>query len=87
MKYGDPITHEEDPEDDDYFYAWEDEPTIMPAHDVDVHAVITSIAPLLSGGAGGRPVNVYYDLQGRKVKNPQKGHIYIVNGKKIVKED
>jgi hypothetical protein len=57
----------------------------MPAHDVEVHAIITSIAPLLSGEAGGRPVNVYYDLLGRKVKNPQKGHIYIVNGKKIVK--
>ncbi|MBR3373832.1 MAG: InlB B-repeat-containing protein, partial [Bacteroidaceae bacterium] len=84
MKYGDPITHEEDPEDDDYFYAWEDEPTIMPAHDVDVHAVITSIAPLLSGGAGGRPVNVYYDLQGHKVTNPVKGNIYIVNKKKII---
>ena len=84
MKYGDPITHEEDPEDDDYFYAWEDEPTIMPAHDVDVHAVITSIAPLLSGGAGGRPVNVYYDLQGHKVTNPVKGKIYILNGKKII---
>ena len=84
MKYGDPITHEEDPEDDDYFYAWEDEPTIMPAHDVDVHAVITSIAPLLSGGAGGRPVNVYYDLQGHKVTNPVKGKIYIVNKKKVI---
>ena len=24
-----------------------------------------------------------YDLQGRKVKNPQRGSIYIVNGKKI----
>ncbi|MBQ7742049.1 MAG: InlB B-repeat-containing protein [Bacteroidaceae bacterium] len=84
MKYGDPITHEEDPEDDDYFYAWEDEPTTMPNHDVDVHAVITSIAPLLSGGAGGRPVNVYYDLQGRKVTNPVKGNIYIVNKKKII---
>ena len=84
MKYGDPITHEEDPEDDDYFYAWEDEPTIMPAHDVDVHAVITSIAPLLSGEAGGRPVNVYYDLQGHKVTNPVKGKIYILNGKKII---
>ena len=26
-----------------------------------------------------------YDLQGRKVKNPQRGSIYIVNGKKVMK--
>ena len=26
-----------------------------------------------------------YDLSGRKVKNPQRGSIYIVNGKKVVK--
>ena len=26
----------------------------------------------------------YYDLQGRKVENPQKG-IYIVNGRKVIK--
>lgn len=25
-----------------------------------------------------------YDLSGRKVKNPQKGHVYIKNGKKII---
>lgn len=27
---------------------------------------------------------IYYDLTGRKVSNPQKGRIYIVNGKKIM---
>ena len=27
---------------------------------------------------------VYYDLQGRRVKNPVKGNIYIVNGKKML---
>ncbi|MBR3114665.1 MAG: hypothetical protein IKH47_02655 [Bacteroidaceae bacterium] len=85
VNYGTAITPLDDIEDDDYYYTWADEPDTMPHHDVDVHAIITSIAPLLSGGAGGRPVNVYYDLQGRKVKNPQKGHIYIVNGKKVVK--
>ena len=71
-------------EDDDYYYAWEDEPATMPAHDVEVHAVITSVAPLLPEEAGGRPANVYYDLQGREVANPVKGNIYILNGKKIV---
>ena len=27
---------------------------------------------------------IYYDLQGRRVKNPQKGGIYIVDGKKVI---
>ena len=71
-------------EDDDYYYAWEDEPATMPAHDVEVHAVITSVAPLLPEEAGDRPANVYYDLQGREVTNPVKGNIYIRNKKKIV---
>lgn len=31
----------------------------------------------------GLKVNVYYDVQGRKVANPEKG-IYIVNGKKLI---
>ena len=84
VSYGATITPLGSAEDNKYYYAWEDEPTIMPAHDVDVHAVITSIAPLLSGGAGGRPVNVYYDLQGHKVTNPVKGNIYIVNKKKVI---
>ena len=84
IEEGAKITPLANTEDDDYYYAWEDEPTTMPAHDVEVHAVITSIAPLLSGGAGGRPVNVYYDLQGREVTNPVKGNIYILNGKKII---
>ena len=87
VNYGTAITPLDDIEDDDYYYTWADEPDTMPHHDVDVHAIITSIAPLLSGGAGGRPVNVYYDLQSRKVANPVKGNIYILNGKKIVKQD
>ena len=83
MKYGDPITHEEDPEDDDYFYAWEDEPTIMPNHDVDVHAVVTGIQGQESR-VESQESDIYYDLQGRKVTNPVKGNIYIRNKKKIV---
>ncbi|MBO4730345.1 MAG: InlB B-repeat-containing protein [Bacteroidaceae bacterium] len=83
MKYGDPITHEEDPEDDDYFYAWEDEPTTMPNHDVDVHAVVTGIQSLGSR-VESQENDVYYDLQGHKVTNPVKGNIYIRNKKKIV---
>jgi len=31
-----------------------------------------------------RSPKIYYDLQGRKVDNPQSGKIYIVNGKKIL---
>ena len=30
--------------------------------------------------------NVVYDLQGRRVANPIKGGVYIVNGKKVVKK-
>ena len=31
------------------------------------------------------PLNLdIYDLQGRKVETPQPGHIYIMNGKKVV---
>ncbi len=33
--------------------------------------------------AAGANDNVYYDLAGRRVKNPGKG-IYIVNGKKVI---
>ena len=83
MKYGDPITHEEDPEDDDYFYAWEDEPTTMPNHDVDVHAVVTGIQGQESR-VESQESDIYYDLQGHKVTNPVKGNIYIRNKKKIV---
>ena len=83
MKYGDPITHEEDPEDDDYFYAWEDEPTTMPNHDVDVHAVVTGIQGQESR-VESQESDIYYDLQGHKVTNPVKGKIYILNGKKII---
>ena len=28
-----------------------------------------------------------YDLQGRKVKNPKRGGIYIVNGRKMIKKE
>lgn len=89
IPYGSAITHEEDPEDEDYFYAWDDEPTVMPAHDVEVHATIT--------GVDNREQRIenksqsYYTLDGHKVNaqssmfNPQlpKG-IYIHNGKKVV---
>ena len=74
----------DDYEDDDYTYRWDKLPATMPDHDVEVNAVITSIAPLLSGGAGGRLVNDIYDLQGHKVTNPVKGNIYIRNKKKVV---
>ena len=84
VEEGATITPLTNPEDEYYYYAWEDEPATMPAHDVEVHAVITSVAPLLPEEAGGRPANVYYDMQGREVTNPVKGNIYILNGKKIV---
>lgn len=45
--------------------------------DDDVTAVVPiELSPLTIGH--------YYDLQGRKVANPQKGNIYIQNGKKVL---
>ena len=53
--------------------------TIVFADDDDV----TAVAPL-NGQSSMINGQSYYDLQGRKVKNPQKGNIYILNGKKVL---
>ncbi|MBO4730344.1 MAG: hypothetical protein J5593_02610 [Bacteroidaceae bacterium] len=82
VEEGKAVTPLANPEDDDYFYAWEDEPTTMPNHDVEVHAVITAIQGLESR-VKGEEKGIYYDVNGRKVTNPGKG-IYIRNKKKIV---
>lgn len=53
-----------------------------------------AIEPIMGDGSGieeighstlHTPHSTLYDLQGRKVANPQKGRIYIQNGKKIIK--
>ena len=84
IEEGKTITPLDNPEDDYYYYAWEDVPTTMPDHDVEVHAVITAVGAI---DREQRKENreKLYDLQGREVTNPVKGHIYIQNGKKIVK--
>ena len=43
---------------------------------------VTAIADVLNGQSS--MVNEYRDLQGRKVAQPQRGQIYIVNGKKVL---
>ena len=49
---------------------------------------VTGIESALNGQSGAAGVSVngqsYYDLTGRKVANPVKGQIYIVNGKKVL---
>ena len=53
-----------------------------------------AIEPIMGDGSGIEEIghstllnshSTLYDLQGRKVANPQKGRIYIQNGKKIIK--
>ena len=44
---------------------------------------VTAVAPV-NGQSSMVNGQSYYDLQGRKVKNPQKGNIYIRNGKTVL---
>ncbi|MBR4783334.1 MAG: InlB B-repeat-containing protein [Bacteroidaceae bacterium] len=71
LNYGEKVNPEGPAEDDDYYYAWEDEPETMPAHDVEVHAVITGI------GAEERVVNIgkveIYSAEGKRLHGLQKG--------------
>lgn len=77
LDYDSEIIPEDDPEDDDYFYAWEDMPERMPDHDVMVNAYVTGIA------AGGRIINddntaaegkyEIYSLDGKRLTDLQKG--------------
>ena len=74
------ITPEDETEDDDYYYGWEDVPETMPAHDVEVNAYITKIL----GWAKSIDKNTtIYTVDGQKILIPQKGNIYIINGKKV----
>ena len=82
VEEGKSVTPLTNPEDNYYYYAWEDEPATMPDHDVEVHAYITAVNSIVNSNFSDS--KAIYDLQGRKVANPMKGHIYILNGKKIV---
>jgi len=80
IDFGSEITPEDEAEDDDYYYGWEDVPETMPAHDVEVNAYITKVL----GWAKSIDKNTtIYTLDGQKVLTPQKGNIYIINGKKV----
>lgn len=46
---------------------------------------VTAIGtPAITETRADKADNVIYDLQGRRVENPQKGHIYISKGQKFV---
>ena len=46
---------------------------------------VTAIGtPAITENRADKADNVIYDLQGRRVENPQKGHIYVSKGKKFV---
>ncbi|MBR6714184.1 MAG: hypothetical protein IKI80_02455, partial [Bacteroidaceae bacterium] len=80
IDFGSEITPEDEAEDDDYYYGWEDVPETMPAHDVEVNAYITKVL----GWAKSKDKNTtIYTLDGQKILIPQKGNIYIINGKKV----
>ena len=56
--------------------------------DVYIHGVASNGTGISSITTGGQQIadNKLYDLSGRQVKNPQKGNIYMTQGKKIVAE-
>lgn len=83
IDYGSAIEPEDTAEDDDYYYGWEEEPETMPAHDVEVNAVVTGIGGVKSEELGVGNGQSFYDLNGHKVSHPEKGKIYIVNGRKV----
>ena len=74
LDYDSVITPEGDPEDDDYFYAWEDIPERMPDHDVQVNAYITGIA---AGGHG------WGNAAGIDESELANAKIFTVDGKRI----
>ena len=69
LDYGATITPEENPEDDDFFYAWEDIPATMPAHNVEVNAYVTGVAGFV---VRNEEVQIY-SLNGQRLNALQKG--------------
>ena len=72
LDYDSVITPEGDIEDDDYYYAWEEIPERMPAHDVQVNAYITGIAAAGGIVTGTDSVKIY-SLDGKRLHGLQKG--------------
>ena len=92
VEYDAEIEPEGDAEDDDYFYAWEEVPERMPAHDVMVHAYITGIAAGGQGWGDGDDESLdeakladakIYTVDGKRVSSLQKGVniVKFANGK------
>ena len=69
LDYGATIAPEENPEDDDFFYAWEDIPATMPAHNVEVNAYVTGVAGFV---VRNEEVQIY-SLNGQRLNALQKG--------------
>ena len=69
LDFGATISPEGDPEDDDFFYAWEDVPATMPARNVEVNAYVTGIAGFIA-----RNENVQiFSLSGQRLSALQRG--------------
>ena len=83
VKYGDAIPeYVYEPSESRYtFIGWDGEQySTMPAHDVVFIAMLTDGIP---GTKTDDRSSEIYDLQGRRVQNPERGRIYIVNGRLI----
>ena len=86
VAYGDSLPEYiyEPTEEDDIFCGWVGETyDTMPAHDVTYTANICSDINAMSTDKGQQTI-VIYDLHGRRVTNPIKGGIYIINGRKVM---
>ncbi|MBR1917267.1 MAG: C10 family peptidase [Bacteroidaceae bacterium] len=70
VEYGTEITPEGNPEDDDFFYAWEDVPATMPARNVEVNAYITGLAGWMA--ASNTKIQIF-TLSGERINTLQKG--------------
>ena len=83
VKYNEEIELPSSPVKDGYIFShWDGLPEVMPAENVVVWAVfdVDTAINELKGESG--KVKTIYDLNGRKVVNPQKG-LYIIDGEKV----
>ena len=86
VTYGEPIPEYiyEPTTEGDEFLGWiGDTYETMPAHDVIYTANIYNGIDVMSTN-NSQQSKVFYDLTGRRVTNPIKGGIYIINGRKVM---
>ncbi|MCH5178247.1 MAG: C10 family peptidase [Prevotellaceae bacterium] len=69
VEYGAPITPEDVPNDDDHNYTWDFVPATMPAHDVEVNAIITAVRSHVQESG---EVEIF-TLDGQRIGTLQKG--------------